>query len=88
MPRRRRKETDTKNALVRERGGTAMPQKHPQARDRSQRLGSVKLVQTKHVSVLEAAGLDDAANLFALISLCLGTYSGPLPHYQNTAHIR
>lgn len=67
-----------------------MPQKHPQARDRSQRLGSVKLVQTKHVSVLEVTGLDDVANLFAfLISPCLRTYSGLLsPHYQNTAHVR
>lgn len=90
MPRRRRKETDTKNALVGERGGTAMPQKHPQARDRSQRLRSVKLVQTKHVSVLEAAGLDDVAKLSAfLISLCLGTCSGLLsPHYQNAAQVR
>lgn len=40
-----------------------MPQKHPQARDRSQRRRSVKLVQTKHVSVLEVAGLDDVANV-------------------------
>lgn len=67
-----------------------MPRKHPQARDRSQRLGSVKLVQTKHVSVPEAAGLDDVAKLSAfLISLCLGTGSGLLsPHYQNTAQVR
>lgn len=42
-----------------------MPQKHLQARDRSQRLGSVKLVQTRQVSVLAAAGLVDGANLFA-----------------------
>lgn len=62
---RRRKETHTKNALVGERGGTAMPQKHLQARDRSQRLGSVKLVQTRQVSVLVAAGLVVGANLFA-----------------------
>lgn len=85
VPRRRRKETDTKNALVGERE-TAMPQKHPQARDRSQRLGSVKLVQTRQVSVLAAAGLVAGANLLAfLISLCLGTYSALLsPHFHGT----
>lgn len=60
---RRRKETDTKNALVGEREGIAMPQKHPQATDRSQRLGSVKLVQTRQVSVLAAAGLLAGADL-------------------------
>lgn len=48
-----------------------MPQKHPQARDRSQRLGSLKLVQTKHVSVLEAAGLDDQAKSFCSFNFSL-----------------
>lgn len=49
-----------------------MPQKHPQARDRSQRLGSLKHAQTMPVSVLEVAGPDDVAELFAFfISLRL-----------------
>lgn len=63
-----------------------MPQKHLQARVRSKGLGSVKLVQTRQVSVLAAAGLVAGANLFAfLISLCLGTYSALLsPHFHST----
>lgn len=48
-----------------------MPQKHPRARDRIQRSASLKLVQTKQVSVLEAAGLDDVAKSFCFFSFSL-----------------
>lgn len=65
-----------------------MPQKHPQARDRSQRLGSLKHAQTMPVSVLEVAGPDDVADLFAFfVSLLSGTYLGlPSPHQEITPH--
>lgn len=87
VPKRRRKQNDnTKNALVGEREETVMPQKHPQARDRSQRLGSLKLVWAMHAPVLEVAGWDGVASLSAFyISLCLGTSPGLLSaHWQNT----
>lgn len=80
VPKRRRKQNDnTKNELLGEKRGTVIPQKHPRARDRSQRLGSLKLVQAVHASVLEVAGQDGVADLFAFhISLCLGTSPGLL----------